>query len=311
MKESLVSVIIPTYKTNRSLKRAIESTLNQSYSNIEVIVVDDNDPNSEYRKVSRDIVSNYKKIRYIQHENNYNGAKARNTGFKYSKGDLICFLDDDDLFIETKIEDQVAFLQTNKEYEGVYSWRYAKHSNKIVKYSKTGDLTHDILKLKSRARTSTLMITRFAFEEIDGFDESFQRHQDLEFMIRFCQHHKLGVVEKPLVKVFNNDVVNTLSGKKLEALKVQFLSKFDSIINEISKENESFKKEVYAVHFSSVFLSYLKNNEFRNALRILVSNLRVSGFFFIRELFRLMIRFIVVRVMILLNKKDGYDNERV
>ncbi len=309
MKESLVSVIIPTYKTNKSLKRAVESVLNQSYQNIEIIVVDDNHPESEFRKIAKDIVSHYKKVRYIKHDKNYNGAKARNTGFKKSKGDFICFLDDDDLFIDTKIEDQVSYLKTNQDYHGVYSWRFAKHSNSIVKYSKTGDLTQDILKLVSKARTSTLMVTRFAFESIDGFDETFNRHQDLEFLIRFCQQYKLGVIEKPLVKVFNNDVVNTLSGKKLEALKVQFLMKFDSIIDEISQEKKSFKKEVYAVHYAAVFLSYLKNNEYKHCFRIFFLNLRGSGFFFIKEIFRLVRRFVRVRVVKLLNKKVGYDNE--
>ena len=110
----LVSIIIPTYKRNEKLKKAIESILKQTYQNIEIIVVDDNNPNTEYRKKNEILMQSYiknSKVKYIKHEKNKNGAAARNTGINAANGKYIGFLDDDDEFLPTKIEKQVDVLE--------------------------------------------------------------------------------------------------------------------------------------------------------------------------------------------------------
>lgn len=91
-----VSVIIPTYKGSSALNRAIDSVLCQSYKEIEIIVVDDNDPTSDERKNTEALMSRYigdKRIRYIKHQRNSNGAVARNTGITAATGKL--FVADD------------------------------------------------------------------------------------------------------------------------------------------------------------------------------------------------------------------------
>ena len=107
--QELVSVIIPTYKTNKSLKRAIDSVFAQSYKKVEVIVVDDNNCD-EYRIVAECIAEEYKNLdnfKYIQHEHNKNGSAARNTGVESSDGTYISFLDDDDYYYTDKISKEV------------------------------------------------------------------------------------------------------------------------------------------------------------------------------------------------------------
>ncbi|MDP3388286.1 MAG: glycosyltransferase family 2 protein [Eubacteriales bacterium] len=92
-KTPLVSVLIPTYKSTSSLKMSVESVLSQTYENYEIIVIDDNNPDTEYRRRTEAIMDRYihnPKIMYIKHSKNKNGAAARNTGFKNSKGELIC-----------------------------------------------------------------------------------------------------------------------------------------------------------------------------------------------------------------------------
>lgn len=87
MSDKLVSVIIPTYKRSDCLPNAIKSVLNQTYKDIEIIVVDDNDPESEYRKNTEKVMegfSQYSNVIYIKHDINRNGSVARNTGFKDS-----------------------------------------------------------------------------------------------------------------------------------------------------------------------------------------------------------------------------------
>src|SRR5690625_2563800 len=95
----LVSVIIPTYKRPHMLARAIESVLNQTYINIEIIIVDDNSIESSYRKETIEFMrrySEYNNILYVKHKENKGGSVARNTGIAIAKGKFVTFLDDDD-----------------------------------------------------------------------------------------------------------------------------------------------------------------------------------------------------------------------
>ena len=110
MEEELVSVIIPTYKRYDVLSRAIDSALNQTYNNIEIIVIDDNKKESEFRKKTEETMKKYEnnsKVKYIKNEKNLGGAETRNVGVKNANGEFIAFLDDDDEFVNDKIEKQM------------------------------------------------------------------------------------------------------------------------------------------------------------------------------------------------------------
>ena len=107
MQKGLVSVVIPTFRRPDKLERAIESVLAQTYPRVEVIVVDDNDPDTEGRLLTEQIMFRYvanSRVRYIKHEHNKNGSAARNTGARNSDAEFVAFLDDDDEFFPEKIE---------------------------------------------------------------------------------------------------------------------------------------------------------------------------------------------------------------
>ena len=118
----LVSVIIPTYKRPETLKRAVDSVLNQTYENIEVIVADDNGIGTEFGLATEAVMKEYAsdpRVKYVQHEVNINGSAARNTGFRASSGDYIMLLDDDDEFTPVKVKAQVEKLESLDESWGV------------------------------------------------------------------------------------------------------------------------------------------------------------------------------------------------
>jgi FkbM family methyltransferase len=105
--DPLVSVIIPVYNAERYIGRTLESILNQTYKNVEIIVINDGSTDK-----SEQIISNYQneKIKYIYQENRGCSA-AKNTGLAYAKGDFIQYLDADDLLSNDKIEKQVELLK--------------------------------------------------------------------------------------------------------------------------------------------------------------------------------------------------------
>jgi len=271
MNENLVSVILPTYKGSDVLARAVNSVLAQTYPQIEIIVVDDNSPESEERRATEVLMSQYEsndKITYVKHDKNKNGAAARNTGIKNARGKYIAFLDDDDWFLPSKIEEQVKYLEQHSDFDACYC--LAQRDGKPIEtVSYTGDVSKELLLLKSHMFTPSLCFRKEALTAINGFDESFRRHQDYELLLRFFQAgYKMGCVEKVLVELGTGGANNFPDADKSLELKNNFLKSFESSIDLIDKSEPGFKKKTYALHYGTVFVLYVTQHQFRKALNL-------------------------------------------
>lgn len=261
MNDIKVSTIIPTYKGWDVIDRAVRSVISQELdASFEVIVVDDNDPQSADRQKTEQVMeqfSNDERVIYIKHERNRNGAAARNTGFSHSKGRYICFLDDDDIFLPNKLQHQVDYMDVHPEFGASYTWRLMSN-DEIIKCNKTGDLSEDILTLSFTPTTITIMMRRECYEALHGHDESFRRHQDFEFQLRFFQKFQMGVVEEPLSKIIGGANSNQLHGEELEAMKRHFFEQLSPMIEQVELKHPGAKKRVYASHYAAVFRDHLK-----------------------------------------------------
>lgn len=137
MKE-LVSIIISTYKREHELERAINSVLNQTYENYEIIIVDDNGRGSKEQQLTEKIIEkykNHKNIRYICNEVNLGGSLARNAGIYIAKGEYIAFLDDDDQYYPKKLEEQMKLFkyESNPKLALVYCYTDSyNEDNKLI-----------------------------------------------------------------------------------------------------------------------------------------------------------------------------------
>lgn len=269
--EELVSIVIPTYKNRGRLRDSVLSALTQDYTPIEVIVVDDNNPDSDGREKTIAIMDEFaqdERVHYIKHPKNLNGAAARNNGIKAAKGNYIAFLDDDDCFLPSKIRKQLFFLKDNPSFDAVYC--YAGRNNK--RYGSTsfdGNATKQMLMLETCMYTPTLMFRRDALLTINGFDEAFQRHQDYDLMLRFFHAgFKIGCVHEILCDIGTNDGENALSGRKMEETKAYFFEKFQPYIDGIDTKERGFTNKVYAKHYAGVFLTHLKSHEFKMAWNV-------------------------------------------
>lgn len=270
----MISIVIPTYKNNGSLVRSIDSVLSQNYNGeLEIIVVDDNNPDSEERKATEILMqsySNQKSVRYLCHAVNKNGAAARNTGIKASKGELIAFLDDDDVFLPEKLAKQVTYLKEHPEFDATYCLAQNYDKTPIPATPFTGDVSKQLLMLESNMFTPSLMFRREALLVINGFDESFRRHQDYELLLRFFDAgYKMGCVPEILIELGRGGGQNAMGGQKLEELKEYFFEKFHGFIDKYDKEDPGYANKVYARHYALVFVKYLKDRDMANAARIL------------------------------------------
>jgi teichuronic acid biosynthesis glycosyltransferase TuaG len=109
----LVSVIIPSYNSDRYIEGAIQSVLNQTYQNWELIIVDDCSTDNSIERIEK-IVSGNPKIRLIKLKSNMGSAQARNAGLEVASGRFIAFLDSDDIWRFVKLEKQVVFMLEKK-----------------------------------------------------------------------------------------------------------------------------------------------------------------------------------------------------
>lgn len=192
----MVSIVIPTYGGPKYLSRAIQSVLNQTYLNWELIIVDDNGIGSEMQIQTQMIMSEYRydsRIRYVCHDVNKNGSAARNTGVSNSKGDMIALLDDDDEYNYDFLERQVsALLNLSEDYALVYcSHKTFYKGEHIETYTANAEdnILFDILVHDVEIATTSILIRRECYEAVGGFDESFRRHQDWEFIARIASKY--------------------------------------------------------------------------------------------------------------------------
>lgn len=267
----MVSIIIPTYSRCDTLARAIDSCLQQTYKDIEIIVVDDNDPDTEYRTATQALMKSYEgntRVTYLQHEKNKKGSAARNTGIQASIGDYITFLDDDDVLAPEKIEKQVQALMEHPEYGvvccGVQALDEESKQQLKVSIPKGGEQAqYDMLRLRSSMGSgSNPMFTRKAIDVTGLFDTSFLRHQDTEFMIRVLRNFQMLVIEDVLITKYESGHPNRPSAKKYLAVQEHFLKTFEGDIKRYSNEQQC---EIYRNNWHQMCIVAIDDRDFKVA----------------------------------------------
>lgn len=244
MSDPLVSVVIPTYRRPENLKRCIWSVLNQTYANVEVYVVDDNDPDTEARLETERIMKTFAdnaKVNYIQHEHNKNGSAARNTGWRRSKGKYVTFLDDDDEIAESRIEKQVRYLEALDDTWGMCYTGYQvikeTGEKRVSSEKRSGNCYVDaLMRTMYICAGSNLFLRRSVVEEIGGFDESFMRNQDIEFLARAAEKYKLAYIDECLLTI-HQEGKREISFEKIDSYAKYYIGKFQERIDSLPEKD--------------------------------------------------------------------------
>jgi glycosyltransferase involved in cell wall biosynthesis len=183
----LVSVIIPAYNAAKYIKQTIDSVLSQKLTNYEIIVIDDGSTD----QTSQIIASYDHDIIYVFQENRGQGA-ARNAGLQLARGDLISFLDADDLWCPDALLLLVQMLAKRPNIDVVYCWwEYVdEHGRELPekgRYSQRGNLLDSLL-LSNRFPIMTSLTRRTCIDKINGFDESRCITEDWDFWLRLAKN---------------------------------------------------------------------------------------------------------------------------
>ena len=216
IEDKLVSVIIPTYNRVHSLMKSINSVLNQTYSNFEIIIVDDasDDHTDEFVKQ----ISDYR-IKYIKHEKNMGGCVARNTGILNSSGKYIAFQDSDDEWHCDKLQYELNALIHN-DADIVFCKMNKYLSNKfteiVAEEYKEGFLNpvENLLQIG----TQTILGKAEIFRN-NLFDPLMPRFQELELLLRLSAKYSIYCCDKVLVDYHFDDSMNSISGNPYKQIK--------------------------------------------------------------------------------------------
>ena len=173
----LVSVVIPTYGRIDFLEEAIQSVMNQTYKNVEIIVCDDNSQLPNVRQNVKEIVSKYPTCKLVENKKNLGGALNRNEGIKVSKGELISFLDDDDVYLPTRIEKVVElYLQNKQKKVGIiYTYCQFTDENLNVRGEYCTEPSNNPLykhMCGCLCATSQWVIPKYVFDEVGMFEQT-------------------------------------------------------------------------------------------------------------------------------------------
>lgn len=249
-----VSVIIPTYNRRPLVKEAADSALRQSFSDFEVIVVDDGSTDNTYELVE---AAKDPRIKYFYKENG-GVASARNFGYARARGQFICNLDSDDLWKHNFLEVMIRKLEQNTDYGAAYASRTVLYPDDTVKedcvtkHPKSGWITEELFLRKSLVPVHTSG-TCFRRNSLKGFcyEELLENAADYDFWLRISTKIKfLFVPECSFIYRKDHDVNPRKAFSRVNANRIRIIERFYYRIggDRIIPRNQARHKISHAYH---------------------------------------------------------------
>lgn len=250
MSQPLVSVVIPFYSRKDWLFEAVKSVENQTYKNIEILIINDGSP----EKID-EITNKFKRKIKIINKINGGPASARNMGIKIAKGKYIAFLDSDDIWLPNKLEKQIAYMEENQYVWSQHSYKMFwenSRKTKIVDTSKHFGNVYKDTYISFKIQTSCVVVRREVLVENEFFFPDMRYGQDLEFFRKISKFYPIGYV---------NDILSKFRIRGSNAgfrAKVQLYNKamtWESIKN----NNRVLQMLPKPIIFSYIIVKYLSN----------------------------------------------------
>lgn len=296
----LISVIITTYKRSDKVEYAIQSVLNQTYKNIELIVIDDNANDLQERIKTESIVKKYKNVIYIQNISNLGGSLSRNVGIDNSKGEFVAFLDDDDKYEQTKIEKQydcyLSHINDNTGLIYCYCYRENALGKLIGEYSNDyeGNVIYEQMKC-CIAGTSLWFCPKDVIIKVGKFEDTPCKQDSILLLKILGAGYNIYRVPEKLVYYYEHGGTG-ISGTKLKNIEglnnyYNWCKKFyeyisDKEINDIeyifSKQLitlyiiNNLKKQAFKHLYKMILLKPFKKETFVAVFKCLFSNYYVK-----------------------------------
>lgn len=270
--QCLVSVVIPTHKRElKYLQRSVESAIDQTYTNTEIVIVDDNSELPQYRSLVSDYVNslNNEKIRLFFNEKNLGGSLTRNRGIDEAKGEYIAFLDDDDAFLPDRIEKMLDFMQKEDCDMAFTNLLMRNNAGRVVDYrthrkieSSDNDYMLRYQLTKNISGTSSFMFRTESVRRIGGFKQA-KMGQDFYLVMRAIEGGlKIRYFDNDSVIIYKHSDGGISQGRnKIDGENALFELK-KSYFDRLSKREIRFVK---FRHYAVMVVAYLRNRRIFSA----------------------------------------------
>jgi glycosyltransferase involved in cell wall biosynthesis len=262
MEKGKISIVLPTYNGSKYIRQSIESCLNQTYKNFELIIVDDCSKDN-----TPQVIKSYNdpRIRYIRNEKNQRLPKSLNVGFNQAVGEYLTWTSDDNLYTPTALQEMIDTLQSSN-YDFVYADIYKFHDDRINEAVHEKLPTYKTLKTNNCVR-ACFLYTRKVLETVGGYDPDMELLEDYDYWVRISKNFYMHHLERPLYYYRLHG--QSLWGSRLGEIRVAeflFKLKFDtSNIQETNYMLKDFiitrKKGPYLWNKILVYLNFSKKLE--------------------------------------------------
>lgn len=257
-----VSVIIPYYNNEKTIIRALESVINQTYKDFEIILIDDGSTDDSHRLVDEFIKYNLEYEIKNLYQKNSGPSKARNNGIKNSNGEYIAFLDADDSWLKYKLSIQMNFLNKNKEIYILGSDYMVIDDNiKIIKGKNIDSFERNTFYLrlfKNTFPTSTVVIKRKALTEIGLFNEKQKYAEDTLLYLKILRKFKGGKIQLPLTTYYKYEYGSGGLSANLKELEKWELNNFKILYRENYKHQKKINLFLYLCIIVFSYAKYLR-----------------------------------------------------
>jgi len=270
----LVSAIIPAFNgTSRYLREAIDSVLGQTCQDLELIIVDDASEDD-----ASTVIPSAPNIQFFRRPVNGGQAAARNSGANLAKGQYLAFLDQDDLWEPSFLEETVTILTQNPQAGLVHTDGYKiNEDNHIFEYDgamKHYDTISQILRNGHDTATNGTLLRHSCFTQINGYDERLTLYEDLDLGIRLFQHYPLIHLPKALYRHrhYKNNASRSIPSPKTLQARKYFLEKHAASCQPGTAAARALQKD-WAQHYSDIGKWHLSQGERKAAQSSLFKSL--------------------------------------
>ena len=201
-KNPMVTVVLPSYNSMHYIAETMETVLNQTYQDFEVLVVNDGSTDDTPNWINR-LSQKEPKVRMVS-QANQGLAGARCTGVTNAKGKYVAFIDDDDLWEPTKLEKQVNSLESNPQAGLCYTWTAladsgGKATGRVIASNAEGNVWKQMTEMNIVCCGSTPMIRRSCFDEVGLFDHEVSPSDDWDMWWRISARYPFTLVREALI----------------------------------------------------------------------------------------------------------------
>lgn len=269
--DCLISVIIPVYNAEKYISQTLESVAKQTYTNIEIVIVNDNSVDSSEKIIYEWMHNNTIKIIYHKNKQNLGVAEARKVGIEISTGELVAFLDADDIWVSSKLKKQVQYFIEHPNIVLVHTYmrgfndqifyKSSKFQQKLV--NQLEGYIYNRLLMGNMLCTSSVIVKKQIFSEVGYFCKEYSPSEDWDIWLKIAYHYPIGLIKEYLVNY--RDVSSGIS-KNIEAYKKAVISVFNKHFENIESNQ---KKAVFRKFIS--YYNYNVGNQYLSCGNIIMT----------------------------------------